>query len=205
MSNPSTTEMLRDRTAPQSPQRPGDTKSRTVGRASCRRCSRYRSGWPGCRRLCGSDDAGQDIWSTGPTRPSPDPAGATGPQGQQGVPGVKGATGPTGPAGALATTSVVASTALKSAPDPAVGTVLVAKTSCPAGKILLSGGAQVSAPGVQADRHVELRSSFPFSATQWQTVSIVTGSLGAGGVMTMKPFVVCGEAIAKASSTTPTK
>ena len=204
MSNPSTTEMLRDRTAPQSPQRPGDTKSRTwvvpvvvaalvIGLAGL-----------GVGAYAVATMPAKTSGPQGPQGPA-GPAGATGPQGQQGVPGVKGATGPTGPAGALATTSVVASTALKSAPDPAVGTVLVAKTSCPAGKILLSGGAQVSAPGVQADRHVELRSSFPFSATQWQTVSIVTGSLGAGGVMTMKPFVVCGEAIAKASSTTPTK
>lgn len=144
--------------------------------------------------------------TSGPQGPA-GPAGATGaqgPQGQQGVPGAKGAAGPTGPAGALAATSIVVSTALRSAPDPAVGTVLVAKTSCPAGKVLLSGGAQVSAPGVQADRHVELRSSFPFSTTQWQTVSIVTGSLGAGVVMTMKPFVVCGVATPTTSSTTPT-
>jgi hypothetical protein len=126
--------------------------------------------------------------------------GATGPQGQQGLPGEK---GEPGPAGALAATSIVASTALKSIPDPAVGTVLVAKTSCPAGKILLSGGAQVSAPGLEADRNVELRSSFPFSTTQWQTVAIVTGSLGAGVVMTMKPYVVCGEATPATTSTTP--
>ena len=136
--------------------------------------------------------------------------GATGPQGQQGVPGAKGATGAagakgaSGAAGALAATTLVSSTALTSAPDPAVGTVLVAKTSCPAGKLLLSGGAQVSAPGVQADRNVELRSSFASSATQWQTVSIVTGSLGAGVVMTMKPYVLCGVATPAASSTTPT-
>ena len=68
--------------------------------------------------------------------------GTIGPQGQQGVPGAKGAAGaagPAGPAGTLAATSIVASAALKSAPDPAVGSVLVAKTTCPAGKMLLSG------------------------------------------------------------------
>lgn len=144
--------------------------------------------------------------TSGPQGPA-GPPGAAGAQGQQGVPGVKGEpgpAGPAGPAGALAATTIVSSTALKSAPDPAVGTVLVAKTSCPAGKILVSGGAQVSAPGVQADRNVELRSSFASSSLQWQTVSIVTGPLGAGVVMTMKPFVVCGEATPTASSTTPT-
>ena len=50
------------------------------------------------------------------------------------------------PAGALAAISIIASAALKSAPDPGVGTVLVAKTTCPAGKILLSGGARSLLP-----------------------------------------------------------
>lgn len=127
--------------------------------------------------------------------------GPAGPQGQQGVPGTK---GPAGPAGAIAATSIVASTALKSAPNPAVGTVLTAKTGCPTGKILLSGGAQVFAPGVQADRNVELRSSFPVSTTQWQTVAIVTGQLGTGVSMTMRPYVVCGQASSTSAATTPT-
>ena len=60
---------------------------------------------------------------------------------------------------------ILSATSLKSAPDPAVGTVLVAKTSCPLGKILLNGGAQVTAPGVLADRNVTLRSSFPINST----------------------------------------
>jgi hypothetical protein len=132
------------------------------------------------------------------------PVGQTGPVGPQGQQGVPGAAGPAGAPGTLAATTVVNGAAVESSPDPAVGTVLVAKTSCPAGKILLSGGARVSAPGVQADRHVEMRASFPLSATQWETVSISTGSLGAGVVMTMRPYVACGEATPAASSTTPT-
>lgn len=136
------------------------------------------------------------------------PRGATGTQGPQGVPGEHGATGPAGPAGTVTATAIVASTALKSSPNPAVGTVLVAKTSCPTGKVLLSGGAQVSAPGISADRNVELRSSYPSSTTQWQTVAIVTGSLGAEGVMTMRPYVVCGSPTpgtsASNATTTPT-
>ena len=129
--------------------------------------------------------------------------GTMGPQGPQGVPGATGQRGPVGPAGTIATTSIVSSTALTSAADPAVGTVLVARTSCPAGKVLLSGGAQVYAPGAQADRNVVLRSSFPVSATKWQTVALVTGPLGAGASMTMKPYVVCG-ASATTSTTTQT-
>ena len=129
--------------------------------------------------------------------------GAMGPQGPQGVPGATGQSGPVGPAGTIATTSIVSSTALTSATDPAAGTVLVARTSCPAGKVLLSGGAQVYAPGAQADRNVVLRSSFPLSATKWQTVALATGPLGAGVFMTMKPFVVCGTS-APTSTTTQT-
>lgn len=140
--------------------------------------------------------------TSGPQGPAGQ-VGATGPQGAQGVPGARGGIGPAGPAGALAATSVIASTALSSAPDPAAGTVLVAKTTCPAGKLLLSGGALVSAPGVLADRNVELRASFPLSTTVWQTVGITTGRLGTGVVMTMKPYVVCGQASSASSTTVP--
>ncbi len=139
--------------------------------------------------------------TSGPQGPT-GPRGATGPEGPQGVPGPKGAAGAAGPAGTLSDTSIVAATALTSAPNPPVGTVLVAKTTCPAGHILLSGGAQVSAPGVQADRNVELRSSFPLNKTHWQTVAIVTGPLGAGVKMTMKPFVMCGRAAKPTTTTT---
>ena len=130
------------------------------------------------------------------------PTGAAGAEGPQGAKGDAGPAGPAGPAGTLAAASVLSGTALKSGPNPAVGTVLVAKTTCPAGKILLNGGAQVTAPGLQADRNVMLRSSFPVNSAKWQTVAIVTGPLGAGVVMTMTPYVVCGEPTPTSSSTT---
>jgi len=103
-----------------------------------------------------------------------------------------------------AATSISSGTVLTSPPDPPVGTVLVAKTTCPNGKILLSGGAQVSAPGVVPDRNVDLRSSFPLTNNQWQTVAIVTGPLGAGVSMSMKPYVVCGVPTTTGASTTTT-
>jgi hypothetical protein len=81
---------------------------------------------------------------------------------------------------------------------------LDAKTSCPAGKTLLSGGAQVSAPGVTADRNVTLRSSFPDNNTTWETVALVTGPLGPGASMTMTPYVVCGTSTSTSTSTTAT-
>jgi hypothetical protein len=145
--------------------------------------------------------------STMPAKTS-GPRGPVGPKGEtgpQGPAGPRGATGPKGAAGlpgTITNTSVVAATALKSAANPAVGTVLVASTACPAGHLLLSGGAQVSAPGVKADRNVELRSSFPLDKTHWQTVAIVTGPLGPGVSMTMKPFVMCGVRTAHSSTST---
>src|ERR1035441_7284077 len=126
------------------------------------------------------------------------PTGAVGATGKQCVPGAAGAagaagaTGPPGPKGTIATTSVVTATTLSSAADAPVGTVLVAKTVCPTGKILLGGGAQVSASSAAANQYVVLSSSFPLSESTWQSDAIVTGPLGAGVTMSMKPFVVCG-------------
>jgi hypothetical protein len=127
------------------------------------------------------------------------PRGATGPQGPRGVAGQAGAVGPPG---TIASSSIVQGAGLKTTPNPPVGAVLTAKTSCPPGKVLLAGGAQVFAPGLLADRNVELRSSFPSGATEWQTVAIVTGPLGAGVSMTMKPYVVCGVPAPTTSLTT---
>jgi hypothetical protein len=122
------------------------------------------------------------------------PQGAAGPEGPQGQTGKIGPAGPAGKAGApgtIASSNRVAASAIVSAPDPPVGTVLEAQSSCPAGEVLLSGGAEVSAPG-SADRNVILRSSFPVNSTTWQVVAMVIHPLGQGNAMTMRPFVMCG-------------
>lgn len=142
----------------------------------------------------------------GPVGPA-GPTGAKGDQGLQGVPGAAGpvgAAGPAGPAGTIASTSVVGGATLTTAPNPAAGTVLVAKTSCPGGSLLLTGSAQVTAPGVIADRNVELRSSLPLAPNLWETVAIVTAPLGQGMAMSMKPYVVCGMKARPATTTTTT-
>ena len=168
MSNLSTTEMLILLTAPQAPLRVGDDKGPKWVVPVVVAALVVGLGWSWGRRLCGWRRRWPRHLVPKGTLAKPELSVR---RANRECPESKGTTGP---AGALAATSIVASTALKSAPDPGVGTVLVAKTTCPAGKILLSGGAQVSAPGVLADRNVELRSSFPFSTTQWQTVAIVT-------------------------------
>ena len=124
-------------------------------------------------------------------------SGPQGPQGAQGPPGPQGAQGPQGPEGkqgpaGLARTNVHRGLSVVSVADPPVGTVLTAKTTVPAGTVLLSGGAQVSAPGTVADRNVALRESFPLNDTTWQTVAIVTGPLGPGVKMTLTPYVMYG-------------
>jgi hypothetical protein len=128
---------------------------------------------------------GVAIWAhqTVPAAGPSGPAGQTGPRGPQGK---------QGPAGTVSATQIVSPTAVVSSPDPPVGTVLVANTSCPSGKILLGGGGQVSAPGATADRNVSLRSSFPLDTTTWEAVAITSGPLGPNTSMSLKPFVVCG-------------
>jgi hypothetical protein len=144
--------------------------------------------------------------TSGPRGPA-GPAGAKGDTGLQGVSGVTGAAGPTGPAGpsgTMASTLIVGAATMTSAPNPPVGAVLVAQTSCPKGDILVSGTAQVSAPGVVADRNVQLRLSIPLTADVWESVAIVTAPLGPGIAMSIKPYVVCGVPSRPAASTTTT-
>ena len=135
-------------------------------------------------------------------------SGPQGPQGEQGPPGPQGAQGLQGPEGkqgpaGLAHTTVFRAPSVTTVADPPVGAVLEAKTTVPAGNVLLSGGAQVSAPGTIADRNVALRESFPLNDTTWETVAIVTGPLGPGVKMTLTPYVMYGVPTTASTSTTP--
>jgi hypothetical protein len=132
--------------------------------------------------------------ATGPVGPQgiQGPTGATGLTGKTGAVGKTGATGKQGPAGTIKSSAPLSANSLVSAPDPAVGTVLVATTSCFPGEVMLSGGGQVSASAPTADRNIALRSSFPLDAHSWRTVALVTAPLGVGQTMTLKPYVVCG-------------
>lgn len=147
--------------------------------------------------LLGAAGLGVGIWAlvSAPSAGPAGPRGAAGPQGVQGPQGAVGKAGPAGKAGAPGTITAsirIVPSPIVSAPDPPVGTVVEARTSCPAGEVLLSGGAEVSAPGA-ADRDVVLRSSYPVNATTWQSVGMVTAPLGAGNAMTLRPFVMCGQ------------
>jgi hypothetical protein len=140
--------------------------------------------------------AGVSLGAYAVAKPPEKVVGPRGPQGQQGPQGIPGQQGPEGkpglqgPPGSVSAPTVVAATTLSTSPNPAVGTALVARSQCPAGKIMLSGGASVVS-GLST-KNVQLQSSFPLNATTWETVAIVTGALSPGQVMSMKPYVLCG-------------
>ena len=62
--------------------------------------------------------------------------------------------------------------------------------SCPVGKILLGGGAQVTTTAAQSSR-VALASSYPSGAAQWTAVGVTNAALGAGNTMTVTAYVIC--------------
>ncbi len=75
------------------------------------------------------------------------PAGPAGPVGATGHAGPAGSPGPRGPQGNVSATTVTYTTPpLATPPNAPLGTVLVATTECPAGKIMLSGRAGRSGP-----------------------------------------------------------
>jgi len=149
------------------------------------------TGAMGVRGLTGATGKTGPQGAAGPAGPR----GQTGPRGATGLTGATGATGPQGaqgPAGTIAAGTLVKPAPVVSAPDPAVGTTVVAQTTCPTGKVLLSGGATVttSSPGTKGA--VVLQESYPKTNAIWVTVGEVTAPLGAGGTLTLQPYVLCG-------------
>jgi hypothetical protein len=147
---------------------------------------------------------GPENGQTGP-RGAQGPPGIEGPQGMQGLQGIQGPVGAMGPMGKQGVqgpkgtpgtsraSQIISGALVQTAPNPAVGTVLTATTSCPAQTVILSGGATVTTTG-GSGANVVLRSSVPVSSSAWRFVAQVTGLLGPGQAMTLKPSVVCGAA-----------
>jgi hypothetical protein len=110
---------------------------------------------------------------------------------------------------------------VSSSADPTTGTVTTATASCPAGRVLLGGGGQVSTaePGVTGSKAatgttastaasstsatgaanavtsstgVALLSSSPTTARTWRAVGVVTGPLTTGMAMSVQAYVICG-------------
>lgn len=124
------------------------------------------------------------------------PAGATGrqgPAGATGQPGTQGARGAPGPSGTIASSTQLSAPVVVSSVDPPVGSSISATTSCPAGEVLLAGGAQITGPS-DVQRNVMLRASYPTSGGAWRTVAVVIAPLGITDQATLHPYVLCGKA-----------
>ena len=126
------------------------------------------------------------VGSQGP----PGAAGATGPAGPAGPAGATGATGAAGPAGP-AGSQLVTGTPATSAVNAAQNTLVTATAACPAGKVVLGGGAHITTTATQKSRAL-LVSSYASNATTWTAIGVVgTGALGSGNTMTVTAYALC--------------
>ena len=79
-----------------------------------------------------------------------------------------------------------------SAANPGTGTTVTATASCPAGRVLLGGGAQVT--NTQAPDMAVMSQSFPSSTSptgQWTVVGVVIKNMNAGNTMTVTAYALC--------------
>ena len=78
-----------------------------------------------------------------------------------------------------------------SAANAARNVLTTATATCPAGKVLLGGGAQITTTATQKERAV-LVSSYASSATAWTAVGVVAiTALGAANTMTVTAQAIC--------------
>jgi len=70
-----------------------------------------------------------------------------------------------------------------------VNTLVTAVATCPAGKVALGGGGQVTTTSGNKGR-VQLTGSYPSAAGQWTAVAVVNQALGAN-TLTVTAYVLC--------------
>ena len=70
------------------------------------------------------------------------------------------------------------------------GTLVTATATCPAGKVALGGGGQITVSSGLAEAFVALRSSYPSATNTWTAVAVVTGALPSA-TTTVTPYVLC--------------
>lgn len=166
-----------------------------VGPAVIHACYSHPGGKLRLGTVCKRKTERPITWNqTGPAGPvgPVGPAGHSGPAGPAGPAGSAGAPGPAGPAGATGPPGPTGSTVTSGAPVTQNGgqdTLATATATCPAGKVLLGGGAQVTNDTFASD--VALLSSYPSGGNSWTAVGVVTvGVIGTTNI-TVQAYVVC--------------
>lgn len=128
------------------------------------------------------------------------PQGPAGPQGVAGPQGPQGDTGPQGPQGAVGpagpTDSVVVNdggNTRSAAAGNAQGTQHSDTASCPAGEVLLGGGAYLTstAPYASGLSRVDIVASYPTGSTTWTATMLVRTSFAAASNATITAYAVC--------------
>ena len=68
---------------------------------------------------------------------------------------------------------------------------MTATVSCPATKVLLGGGAEITTTVANKERAV-LVASYPSAAATWTAIGVVsTAALGAAQTMTVRAYAIC--------------
>jgi hypothetical protein len=80
---------------------------------------------------------------------------------------------------------------VSSAANAPAGTIVTASVSCPAGTVVLGGGARVTVSAATQNQRVVLRASYPSSTTAWTAEAIVITTLTGGNTGRITPYVLC--------------
>lgn len=144
-----------------------------------------------------------DVGPMGPQGPQGDvgPQGPMGPQGEKGPQGDVGAQGPQGPVGPMGPmgnqgipgpsgSMLVMGPAMATAVGAVKGTAATSVASCPAGHVLLGGGAQVTTTAPDMSK-VGLTSSYPSSVAAWTATGVIFSALGGLNTMTATAYALC--------------
>lgn len=78
---------------------------------------------------------------------------------------------------------------MTSVSNPNAGTVVTATATCAAGKVLLGGGARVTASG-QPER-IDGTASYPSSTTVWTAIGVVDSNMSGSNTMTVQAYAIC--------------